>query len=86
MSDYVHVMYPWDDLQSAGQYIMVGSYPDYTERMLSSHPPPPALLPTDGSDYDPYSERRAGGRLSDCIGLWMFENEDRASLMETLTR
>jgi hypothetical protein len=82
MNDYVHIVYPWDDVGETGQYLMVGAYPAYAARMLGPNPPPPA--PEDAED--PYAERRAGGRQSDCIGLWMFDSADRAQLTAAMTR
>jgi hypothetical protein len=76
MHDYVHPIYPWDDIQRSKPYLLFCSYPDYTSAVLAGKPLPLAP-PTEPPG--PHAARKAFRKS--IIGLWTSEKETHGASM-----
>jgi hypothetical protein len=76
-------MYPEDDLEVHGQYLMYRSYPEYTQTRLARIAANGGVDPVDDS-LDNYAAKKAGP--SKTIGLWMFQDSRRESLADVMVR
>lgn len=72
-------MYPEDDMNILGDYLMYKCYPDYTGLRLG--------LPMDnqrGLDPDLKNDKRKGRAIT--VGLWMFATESREPMKDVMMR
>lgn len=79
MDDYIQRMYPEDDMNILGDYLMYKCYPDYTGLRLG--------LPMDnhrGIDPDLKNDKRKGRAIT--VGLWMFATESREPMKDVMMR
>ncbi|KAI0353390.1 hypothetical protein OH77DRAFT_1427449 [Trametes cingulata] len=93
--DYVRPIYPEDDMEIIGDYLMYRFYPDYTRTRLElglPYPIPPehrATFDTELSRRIPAEEqgkeKEKKGR-SIILGLWMFATDAREPLKEVMMR
>ena len=77
MDDYIQRMYPEDDMNILGEYLMYKCYPDYTAKRLG--------LPLD-RDTDPElaTDKHKGKAIT--VGLWMFATDSREPMKDVLMR
>ncbi|KAI0764038.1 hypothetical protein BD413DRAFT_200113 [Trametes elegans] len=93
--DYVRPIYPEDDMEIMGDYLMCRFYPDFTKTRLDMglpYPIPPEHraafdreLFTRISPEEQEKEREKKGR-SIILGLWMFATDAREPLKEVMMR
>ena len=79
MDDYIQRMYPEDDMNILGDYLMYKCYPDYTGLRLG--------LPMDnhrGIDPDLKNDKHKGRSIT--VGLWMFATESREPMKDVMMR
>lgn len=95
--DYVRPIYPEDDMEIIGDYLMCRLYLDYTKTRLDMglpYPIPPEAreafnaeltkrIPPEERDKDKDKEKR--GR-STTLGLWMYPTDAREPLKEVMMR
>ncbi|RDX40805.1 hypothetical protein OH76DRAFT_1459386 [Lentinus brumalis] len=95
--DYFRPIYPEDDMEILGEYLMVRFYPDYTQLRLEMNLPYPIpdeaklafsaelqkRLPAEYQERDLNKEKR--GR-SITLGLWMFATDAREPLKYVMMR
>ncbi|KAI0065032.1 hypothetical protein BV25DRAFT_125061 [Artomyces pyxidatus] len=101
MEDYVRHMYPEDDMEAHGDYLMYRSYPDFTAKRLAM-----ARSPQSDSEIEDFTD--AHGRTpsstdlltnwqlllsksrekgpSETVGLWMFATDAREPLKDVMMR
>ncbi|KAF8636045.1 hypothetical protein AX17_003840 [Amanita inopinata Kibby_2008] len=90
MEDYIHRLYPEDDIGAHGSYLMLRSYPDFTADRLkaiqSSHETPPDkfsdVYAVPNLDKLGYNDK---GR-SQTVGLWMFATDAREPMIDVMMR
>ncbi|KDQ60328.1 hypothetical protein JAAARDRAFT_191720 [Jaapia argillacea MUCL 33604] len=94
MEDYIQPMYPEDDVEAQGSYLLYRSYPDFTARRLGI---PASTLRTTSEDYSSGQEEgeedEANGGEGDSkkgrsltVGLWMFATDSREPLTDVMIR
>ena len=88
MEDYIHRLYPEDDIGAHGSYLMIRSYPDFTAERLGAISPD--TLPDKFSDvYLVPNLDKLGyndkGR-SQTVGLWMFATDAREPMIDVMLR
>ena len=77
MDDYIQRMYPEDDMNILGDYLMYKCYPDYTALRLG--------LPLDrGTDPELATNKHKGKAIT--VGLWMFATDSREPMKDVLMR
>lgn len=95
--DYVRPIYPEDDMEIIGDYLMCRFYPDFTKTRLEIGLPYPIpsehraafdtevlnRLPPEEREKDQGKEKK--GR-STTLGLWMFATDAREPLKEVMMR
>ncbi|RPD65242.1 hypothetical protein L227DRAFT_649397 [Lentinus tigrinus ALCF2SS1-6] len=95
--DYIRPIYPEDDMEISGEYLMVRFYPDYTQLRLEMGLPYPIpeetkpafnaelqnRIPPEYKEIDLDKEKR--GR-SIILGLWMFATDTREPLKYAMMR
>lgn len=96
--DYERKIYPEDDLEVVGDYLMYRCYPDYTKKRLEMNLPYP-LPPQYKAAFDQEFARdnsvpekaqedakrdKKGNSLT--LGLWMFPTDVREPLKDVLLR
>jgi hypothetical protein len=96
--DYVRRIYPEDDMEVFGKYLMYRYYPDFTERRMAMKLPYPipdlyrpafdAEFAKDNSepdDPDPTKKRKMQGN-SVTLGYWAFPQEAHEPLEDVMMR
>ena len=95
--DYIRPIYPEDDMEILGEYLMVRFYPDYTQLRLEMglpYPIPEEVKPAFSTELQnriapEYQEKdldkEKRGR-SITLGLWMFETHAREPLKYVMMR
>jgi hypothetical protein len=78
MDDYIQRMYPEDDTNIRGDYLMYKCYPDYTALRLG--------LPMDQRGVDPDLKNDKNKGRSITVGLWMFATESREPMKDVMMR
>ncbi|PFH49375.1 hypothetical protein AMATHDRAFT_63340 [Amanita thiersii Skay4041] len=90
MEDYIHRLYPEDDIGAHGSYLMLRSYPDFTAKRLaaiySSHDSPPDKLSTEYVIPDLDKLTQADKGKSQVVGLWMFTTDSREPMIDVMIR
>ncbi|KAF8621781.1 hypothetical protein AX15_007517 [Amanita polypyramis BW_CC] len=90
MEDYIHRLYPEDDIGAHGSYLMIRSYPDFTTERLNAIHSPHDALPDKLSDvYIVPNLDRLGYHdkgLSQTVGLWMFATDAREPMIDVMLR
>ena len=95
--DYVRPIYPEDDMDIVGDYLMCRFYPDFTQTRLDMGLPYP--IPEEKrqafndelfrritpEEQERFHEREKGGRTT-TLGLWMFATDAREPLKEVMMR
>ncbi|KAJ3547233.1 hypothetical protein NM688_g5422 [Phlebia brevispora] len=96
--DYERRLYPEDDMEVLGDYLMYRYYPDFTRKRLEMHLPyplPPHFKPLfdqefsrdnsapDQTEDDPKREKKGN---SVTLGLWMFPSDAREPLKDVMMR
>ena len=77
MDDYIQRMYPEDDMNVLGEYLMYKCYPDYTALRLG--------LPLDReTDPELVTNKHKGKAIT--VGLWMFATDSRAPMKDVMMR
>ena len=99
--DYGRRIFPEDDMEVAGDYLMYRFYPDFTKKRLEMnlpYPLPPQYKPMfdqefarDNSIPDDVQESAQGSRKekkgnSVTLGLWMFTTDAREPLKDVMIR
>lgn len=92
MEDHIQRLYPEDDITSADSYLIIRSYPEYTnQRMTEIHSSCSASSPPVNKFSEIYS--RPGNlnlktkEASNIIGLWYFANaENREPMIDVMKR
>lgn len=77
MDDYIQRMYPEDDMNILGEYLMYKCYPDYTALRLG--------MPLD-RDADPELATNKHKGKAITVGLWMFATDSREPMKDVLMR
>jgi hypothetical protein len=77
-------MYPEDDLEMHGQYLMYRTYPEYTAARLARIRENGGVDPLASQSPDPYADKKS--TPSKTIGLWMFQSGRRESLADVMVR
>lgn len=97
--DYVRSIYPEDDMEIMGDYLMYRSYPDFTKTRVDMGLPYPIpeehrdafycelskRIPPEGQTKGKEKEKEKRGR-SITLGLWMFATDAREPLKEVMMR
>ncbi|KZT22779.1 hypothetical protein NEOLEDRAFT_1243715 [Neolentinus lepideus HHB14362 ss-1] len=94
MEDYIQAMYPEDDMEKQGNFLLYRSYPDYTAKRLGV---PASSLRTTSEDYSIPEEEREdrasllGGmdkKRGSCltVGFWMHATDAREHLTDVMLR
>lgn len=96
--DYIRRIYPEDDMEVFGKYLMYRFYPDFTQKRLAMRLPYPIPeqyraafdheFATDSSepdDPDPTKKRKKQGN-SITLGLWAFQQEAHEPLDDVMMR
>ena len=95
--DYVRPIYPEDDMDIVGDYLMCRFYPDFTQMRLDMGLPYP--IPEEKrqafndelfrritpEEQEIFHKREKGGRTT-TLGLWMFATDAREPLKEVMMR
>lgn len=77
MDDYIQRMYPEDDMNVLGEYLMYKCYPDYTALRLG--------LPLDReTDPELVTNKHKGKAIT--VGLWMFATDSREPMKDVMMR
>lgn len=79
MDDYIQRMYPEDDMNILGDYLMYKCYPDYTGLRLGLH-----MDSHRGIDPDLKNDKHKGRSIT--VGLWMFATESREPMKDVMMR
>lgn len=94
--DWGRRIYPEDDMQVVGDYLMYRHYPEYTNRRMQlglPYPIPPDFKPLFDSEFahdanevgsGPPPKEKKGN--SDTLGLWMFPTDAREPLKDVMMR
>lgn len=77
MDDYIQRMYPEDDMNILGDYLMYKCYPDYTALRLG--------MPFD-RDIDPELPTNKHKGKAITVGLWMFATDSREPMKGVMMR
>ena len=96
--DYIKRIYPEDDMEVFGKYLMYRYYPDFTEKRLTMHLPYPipdqyrpqfdaefAIDNSEPDDLDPNKKRKRQGN-SITLGYWAFQQEAHEPLEDVMMR
>lgn len=96
--DYVKRIYPEDDLEVFGKYLMYRYYPEFTEKRLAMNLPYPipdqyrpafdaefAIDNSEPDDPDPTKKRKKQGN-SITLGYWAFQQEAHEPLEDVMMR
>lgn len=96
--DYIKRIYPEDDMEVFGKYLMYRYYPDFTEKRLAMHLPYPipdqyrpqfdaefAIDNSEPDDLDPNKKRKRQGN-SITLGYWAFQQEAHEPLEDVMMR
>ncbi|TFK47564.1 hypothetical protein OE88DRAFT_1665761 [Heliocybe sulcata] len=95
MEDYIQAMYPEDDLEKQGNFLLYRSYPEYTAKRLGV---PASSLRTTSEDFSiPEEEREdrdapskdgADKKRGSCltVGFWMHATDAREHLTDVMLR
>ncbi|KAI0088441.1 hypothetical protein BDY19DRAFT_891623 [Irpex rosettiformis] len=96
--DYIKRIYPEDDMEVFGKYLMYRYYPDFTEKRLAMHLPYPipdyyrpafdaefAIDNSEPDDPDPNKKRKRQGN-SITLGYWAFQQEAHEPLEDVMMR
>lgn len=91
MDDYIHRLYPEDDIGAHGSYLMLRSYPEFTAHRLNA-----ARASTSNAIPDKFSDVYAIPNLeklevkekgrSQIVGLWMFATDAREPMIDVMIR
>lgn len=91
MDDHIQRLYPEDSIGAHGSYLIIRSYPEYTDRRLAlARSSPSHEIPHKFSDVyaipnvDKLTAEEKGE--SNTIGLWMFTTDSREPLIDIFTR
>ncbi|KAF9788675.1 hypothetical protein BJ322DRAFT_653377 [Thelephora terrestris] len=74
MDDYIQRMYPEDDMQILGEYLMYKCYPDYIAHRLGMRATDPELA----------TDKHKGKAIT--VGLWMFAPDGREPMKDVMMR
>ncbi|KAG5654542.1 hypothetical protein H0H81_000063 [Sphagnurus paluster] len=93
MDDHIQRLYPEDNIGAHGSYLIIRSYPEFTERRLSiartaaSHMSPKPHKYSDIYSIPHVDQLTAADKgESATIGLWMFATDSREPLIDIFTR
>ena len=67
MNDYIHPIYPEDEIQAEGEYLMYRSYPEFTSRRLAMAKSAPTALTESWTDA-----RRRAPSANDPLTNWRY--------------
>lgn len=100
--DYERRIYPEDDMEVLGDYLMYRYYPYYTKKRLEMqlpYPLPPQFrpmfdrefardnsAPEQAADEGPQDSRKEKKGNSVTLGLWMFPSDAREPLKDVMIR
>lgn len=89
--DHIQRLYPEDNIGAHGSYLIIRSYPEFTDKRLAS-----VRAAFNASTLDKFHEAYAVPHIetlpasqkgeSKTIGLWMFATDSREPLIDTFTR
>lgn len=82
--DVNEAMYPEDDVEVHGQYLMYRSYPEYTKQRMARIQANNGVDPAEQSGSDPHAAKKS--TEAKVIGLWMFQSGTRESLADVMVR
>jgi hypothetical protein len=88
MDDHIQRLYPEDNISAHGSYVIIRSYPEYTNRRLAvarpshTHEIPRKFANVYATPEVPNEEK--GDATT--IGLWMFATDAREPLIDVLNR
>ncbi|KAI0819491.1 hypothetical protein BC628DRAFT_1402415 [Trametes gibbosa] len=99
--DYIRPIYPEDDMEVTGDYLMCNFHPDYTKTRLEMGLPYPIpeehyaafehelskrIPPGETQGEPPKSKERKKGGRSVVLGLWMYSTDAREPLKDVMVR
>lgn len=95
--DYIRPIYPEDDMDIVGQYVMYRFYPDFTRKRLELRLPYPIpdeyrAIFDEAHDRSVEDPQASAGKIkekkgkSTTIGLWMFATDSREPLTAVMMR
>ncbi|KAG6877982.1 hypothetical protein C0993_001187 [Termitomyces sp. T159_Od127] len=90
-ADHIQRLYPEDNIGAHGSYLIIRSYPEFTDRRLAN-----VRAAFNGATLDKFHDAYAVPHIetlpanqkgeSKTIGLWMFATDSREPLIDTFTR
>ncbi|RDB27625.1 hypothetical protein Hypma_003804 [Hypsizygus marmoreus] len=91
MDDHIQRLYPEDTIGAHGSYVIIRSYPEFTDRRLAlARTSPSNEIPHKFSDVYaiPNVEKLTAAQKGEAqtIGLWMFATDAREPLIDVFTR
>lgn len=90
MDDHIQRLYPEDSIGAHGNYLIIRSYPEYTNRRLAIVRSSSNDIPHKFSDVYaiPNVEKLTPEEKgeSKTVGLWMFATDSRGPLIDIFTR
>ncbi|KAL0576006.1 hypothetical protein V5O48_005973 [Marasmius crinis-equi] len=85
MDDYVQRLYPEDDIGAHGTYLMLRSYPEFTERRLAELPKGLDKF-SDAYKFNKEEVKPEDKGKRQVIGLWMFNTDAREPMIDVMIR